>query len=594
MSGESLALLPFWEDFLFYKKKYLRSDLYSAFSVALLALPQSMAYAFVAGLPAESGIFAAIFGTIFTASFGASRYLISGPTTMVALLIQSAVSGIMQSNLALLYPDKSEMALIVMLHLVFLVGLIQVFAGVFKLGRLTQFASRSVVVGYTLAIAFAIVVSQIYVACGIKGVEGYQPLIFRATYVLTHLHLTHIPTLILSILCLILLTLLYRMSYKIPAPVIVFFLSGIAVAVFKLSPEYMKGIHDIQCGEKLLKVCLLQDLVPFNTVWPTLKIPYIELRFLTLLFPSAVAVAAFSALEATAIGRGFPDEKSLTYNENQEVYGLGVSNCLSAFVGAMPSSGSFSRSSLNQILGAKTRFSGVLSGIFVLFFLGALGRYVMQIPVAAISALLFFTAFSMVRPRALFLCLRSTPEDAVVVVSTFFSSLLFSLDVALYIGIGLSILLYLREAGIPMLVEYHFNDKGKLRRLDSNEKEESPICILQPEGELFFGAADPLQSKILEKSQNPKVCVIILQLLNVRHLDASVCVALQETNEVLKKQGKYLLFAGVSRRVYEILEDSGLLDSIQPGYLFFSNKQIPSEPIRKAYDKAKELIASSV
>ena len=591
MSAESITLLPFWGELLYYKKKSLKYDLYAAFSVALLALPQSMAYAFVAGLPAESGIFAAIFGTIFTAGFGASRNLISGPTTMVALLIQSSVSNIMQSDLALLYPDKGEMALVVMLHLVLLVGLIQVIAGIFKLGRLTQFASRSVVVGYTLSIAFAIIVSQIYVVCGIKGMEGYQPLLFRTAYVLTHLHLTHIPTLVISILCLVALSLLYKVSYKIPAPVIVFSLSGLAVAFFELSPEYMKGIQDIKCGERLLKVCLLQDLVPYNTLWPTFQIPYVEFRIFTHLFPSAVAVAAFSALEATAIGRSYPDEESLTYNENQEVYGLGVSNFLSAFLGAMPSSGSFSRSSLNHLLGATTRFSGIFSGFFVLIFLAVLGRYVMQIPVAAISALLFFTAFNMVSVRNLFLCLRSTPEDAVVVLSTFFSSLLFPLDVALYIGIGLSILLYLREAGIPVLIEYHFNEKGKLRRLDSKEKEKSAICILQPVGELFFGAADPLQSKILAKSQDPNVRAVILQLLNVRHLDASVCVALQETNEALKKQNKYLLLAGVSRRVYEILEDSGLLERIHPQYLFFSNKQIPSEPIRKAYEKAKELVA---
>ncbi len=589
MALQEIDPYPFWNGVKKYQVNFFRGDLIAAISVALMALPQAMAYAFLADLPTSAGIWSVVFGTIFTAAFGQSRFLISGTTNMVAILIQSGTSEILHTYYGGVSGLEREiLAQNVVMEIVLLIGIFQVIAGLLRLGRLTQFTSRSVIVGYIAGAALAIAVTQLFPFFGIRDLDGYHAIYQQGWYLLGQLGALHIPTSLVSIGCLLLLIFLYRTSSKVPGAAIVFIVAGGVVALFNLAPEHAKGIFDVAPGERIERITLLQDIGPVFSDFPKFAAPYFEFRLLAKIIPLAFAISLLSVIEATSIGRNYTSSKEPPYNDNQEVYGLGISNFLCAFFGAMPSSGSFSRSALNKAAGAHTRFSAIISGGFVFLFVVTLGFLVNKIPIAALSALMIFTAYTMVNFKHFFLCLRATRGDAFVVITTLIASMIFTLDVALYVGVVLSIVLYLKRAAVPFLVEYAFNNVGKLRPLDAEEERPDPrICILQSEGELFFGAADLLQTKLRNISEDETLKVVILQLLNTRYIDASICLALRQVLDYLSSTNRKFMLSGVSEEVWTVLDESGLLHKIGEENCFPANEQLPSEPTRNAYALAK-------
>ena len=587
------TLFPLWGELRKYKISSLRPDLTAALSTALIALPQAMAYAFVADLPTSTGIFATIFGTIFTAAFGSSSALISGPTNLVAILLQSGIVDILYT----FYPEavgstRDAHSMQILLQIVLFVGLFQIIGGIFHLGRLTQFPSRSAIIGYLAAAAAAIAISQCYYFFGIPEVSGHHPLYEQGWLLLSRLDKTHLPTLLLGLVSLILLLFLPKISRRLPSAVIVFVLAAVAAALFNLAPQGARGIFDVLPNEKIEKVTLLSDVGPLYSELPHIAWPIFEWRLLVKILPLAFAIALLSALEVTTIGRRYASLKPPLYSDSQEIYGLGISNFLTAFLGAMPSSGSFSRSVVNVESGAKTRLAAIFSGIFLFIITLALGFLVTKIPLVALSALLLLTAFSMVDYNSLLLCLKATKADTFVVIATFAAGLLFPLDVALYVGILLSIALYFKQVSVPLLVEYTFTSIGKLRPMESGDARPDPrISIVHIEGELFFGAAEELVMKISTLAEEENLQVLILQIINARHIDASICLALQHVDALLRANTRILLISSVSPQVEQVMEKSGLAEVIGRDRLFMSNDRVPSEPTRLAYAYAKKIVS---
>ncbi|MCB1180450.1 MAG: SulP family inorganic anion transporter [Chlamydiia bacterium] len=590
--GESLSLFPFWRDLLDYQLGGFRRDLVAAISVALLALPQSVAYAFVAGLPPSAGVFSAIFGTIFIAAFGSSRRLVAGPTNAIAILIQSGTAEIIYTSYPnLTGPKKDLFAQEIVLILCLMVGCFQILAAVLKAGRITQFASRSVVVGYLSVVALTILITQCYPFFGIRSDPGHHPLIQRCLFLISNLSLLNIPTTLIAVGSLIFLIGFKKLIPKWPYAVVIFILAGWVVLFFNLSPETAAGSFDVEAGEPVERVTLLGDVGPLFTGFPSLDFPSFNWSLLGNLIPLAFAITLLSVLEATAIGRNYHKASDPPYSSNQEVLGLGIGNLLSSFLGAMPSSGSFSRTALNVSLRAGSRFAAVLSGMILLIFSLLFGFLVAKIPLGTIAALMMLVAFEMINFKNLLFCLRATRIDSLVVIFTFASGLFFNLDIALYIGVILSIVLYLRQAATPLLVEYSFNNIGKLRPIEQEDERLDPrICIVQAEGELFFGAADILEMKLRELSEGESIRIIIFQLFNTRSVDASICLVLKKLHRYMRSEGKVLLASGVNKEVWKVMRSAGLIGEMGEERFFKTNEQLPSEPTRSAYAFAKTLI----
>ena len=247
---------------------------------------------------------------------------------------------------------------------------------------------------------------------------------------------------------------------------------------------------------------------------------------------------------------------------------VGMANLASAVAGGMPASGSLTRSSLNFESGARTRFASFFSGVYSLIFAVLIAASVGWgvplidfVPKAALAALVIALSLSLFNLHNIRICLRSTGDDAVVLIITFLSTLLASLHVAIFIGVAVSITLFLRKASHPYLVEYEFSDEGELREMGEKRKRPIPaISIVHVEGDLFFGAAELFRTQIQRTVSDPAIQVIILRLKNARNLDASAAVAIEELHHFLKKTKRQLIVSGAGREVTRVLRNSELKD----------------------------------
>lgn len=224
-----------------------------------------------------------------------------------------------------------------------------------------------------------------------------------------------------------------------------------------------------------------------------------------------------------------------------------------------------------------------------------------NIPKTSLAALVVGIAISLINTKNIRICLRSTPDDALVILTTFAATLLTRLDYAIFIGVGLSITLFLRKASKPHLIEYEVNEEGGLQELGEKNKRQTPsISIVHVEGDLFFGAADLFLTQIQRTIADDNLKCIILRLKNARHLDATSVMALDSLVKDTRKKGVHVLVSGATREVYEILKKSGVLKTLQKGCvreegetnLFMYFRSNPNISTRDALIRAQQLIGT--
>lgn len=593
---DDISLTPFRNDLQGYGWSSLRKDLAAGLSIALLTIPQAMAYAMLAGLPLYCGLFAAIYSSIMAASFGSSKHLVVGPSNSMAILIQSGTSEILFTYYReVAGMDRELLALQILTQLSLLVGVIQIFAAGCKLGRITQFVSHSVIIGYIAGTALAVVINQLFTFLGLTRMPGVYSLYEKGVYLFTHIHKIHIPTVLIGVSTLALLIFLRRMNKHMPAAVIAFTIMTAVTHLLDLSSYTDLGDLDPYFDQHVQKVMLVRDTAGEFEIIPQFEWPYFNARIMNSLLPVAFAIALLSVMESVSVAKSIASSSGQRLSINQEIFGLGLGNLTSAFLMGMPVSGSPSRSYFNYSNGAQTRFSAIINGVVVAAFLFSFGYLVTMIPVAALSALLLYSALSIINTKQFFLCVKATSSDAFVLWLTLLSCIFFSLDVAFYIGTALSITLYLKKAAVPQLVEYDIDESGELRNIDyTSSHEHKDIRVIKVEGELFFGAADLFQNTlktIAEDDTNTKV--IILQLKNARDIDATGCLALQQLYEYLKGSKRHLLLCGITFQVWEVLSDAGLVEQVGKENLFLFDERHPHHYIHKTLIRAKELAALS-
>ena len=574
---EDISFFPFKNEFKGYNLTKLHKDLTAGSSVALLTMPQAMAYALIAGLPLSTGFFAAIFSCLIAAFFGSSRHLVVGPSNAIAILIQYGTAEILYSHFRhLTGADRDVAAFQIMTQLAGLVAVIHLAASSFKLGRLTQFISYSVVLGYIMGAAAAIVISQLFVFFGIPPMEGVNSLFAKAYYLLLHLYQIHWMTLTVGIGSLLLLVGLKKMGRGIPYALVTYV---VTTTVLALCSYFMIGDVD--------HVVTIGDTGDIGAITPKLMLPHFDFKIMNNLLPIAFAVSLLSILETSAVAKTIASSTGQRLSINQEILGLGMGNLTSAI------SGSASRTTLNFESGAQTRLAAMFGAGMVGLILYVFGDFVARIPLAALSALLLMTAGNLIKKRQLLLCLKSTSSDAFVFLVTFLSCVFFSIDIAFYIGVSLSITLYLNKAAVPQVQQYFVDENGRIKSLEYCSKEEmTPIRFIKVKGELFFGAADLFQTtlkSIAEDEESTKV--IILQLKNARDIDATACMALQQLNDYLQSSGRHLILSGLTLHIWEVMSGSGLVKMIGKENLFVLNEANPNAYFDKAIHRAQELVS---
>ena len=530
------------------KPRTVATDAKASLNVALLTLPQGMAYAAIAELPIYYGIICSIIAGILAPLFSSSRFTILGPTNATAFMVFSFFVSHPEIDLS------SKM--LMMPLLVFMVGALSVAGAYFKVADLLQYVSRSVLVGYITGAALLIVTNQLKHLLGIAAPMGevgaktfftilqatgnlasqyqWQPLALGAATLALYLTLQkRLPALPNFAICLVLST-LASIGLKLYLPAFASISTFKAFSEFSFSPS----------------------------------LPAFNFDTISALFGVAFAISFLASLENTVMGKSLGSRSGDRPDVNQDMFAVGMANLGASLLSPMPASASLTRSALNYDSGAKSRFASIYCALLCLLGFWALVRLpiVEHIPKAALSGLVIGIAISLINRHNIRICLRSTHDDALVILTTFAATLITRLDYAIFIGVALSITLFLRKASKPHLIEYEVSDEGNLRELDKKKERANPaISIVHVEGDLFFGAAELFTTQVQITASDPNLKVIILRLKNARHLDATSVMAMESLVKHMRGQGRHVLISGATREVYKVLKFSGALETIQQG-----------------------------
>lgn len=560
-----------------YSSRGFLHDLRAGVDVALLGLPQGMAYAVIAGLPIIYGIMCGAVASIMGPLLASSRHTVLGPTNATAFMIFSSM----------FYPMDEKLMLMPLL--VLMVGILLVIGAFFRFADLIQYISRSVVVGYLTGAALLITVNQLKHVFGIAQVQGgdtgrtFFTVLLNVADAVAH---TQWVPLVMAVCTVLTFWILSRKVPRFPA------FAGVLV--------FMSGVGYFLDSSGLLGKtgCLLPTLEEFSSSEIGLKFPDLGDGFVLdrvgSLFGVAFAVAFLAALENSIMAKTLGSRTGHQPDMNQDLLSVGITNVATAFFAGMPASGSLTRSALNHESGAVTPISTIVSGLLCLIGAFSLGHLAGHVPQSVLAALVICIALSLINARNLRICFRATRSDAAVLIVTILATLLMPLHVAIFAGVAVSVALYLRKAAQPQLVEYEFNDKGDLLEAEDVRKRRLPgISIVHVEGELFFGAAELFRTQIQRTAADPNLRVIILRLKNARHLDATSVMALEELIRFLGAQGRYLLVSGAMKDVYRVLRDSGMIDVIGRDNIFMGMPSNPNISTRNALKRAQELLGTS-
>ncbi len=561
---------PLLDDLRAYTRAKFRADLFAAATVAMVSIPQAVGFALIAGLPPTMVLVCVVIGGFVAAFFFSSRQVVFGPSNSLSLLLASTFIAHRGSALG-----PAEMTVL----LAALIGLVQLLAGCFRFGQVTQFISRSVVIGYGSAIGVLLVLSQLHHLLGVGRTDGGS--LWAAPFDAV------------------------RRAW---GGEVNYWTTGVAVAAFlvfwllkKLRPRWPEALLGLVLFSLVAKFAHLADFGvatlgaggPLFARLPDfagLPLTLSEVATVRSLLVPAVAIALLGMLEAVSISKSYAMKSGDPIDTNRELVAMGLGNLASACFAAMPGSASFARSAANFQAGARTQVAGVLSSIFVLAFVLLLAPLVNHLPVAALAAALIRIGWNIIDREQIRIAARSTGSDALVLGGTFAAAMLLPLDVAIYTGVGLALMLALRKASSPTLVEYTFNAADQLTQLDDKTGRAHPqIAIIHVEGELFFGAADLFQEHVRRQVEREDLRVVILRLKNARHLDATTVFALRGLQEWLRQTNRHLLISGVHGGVLRVLTRSGLLKHLGVENVFPAELN-PNLATKKALLRARALI----
>ena len=549
-------------------KGHLVGDTRAGLNVALLAFPQGMAYALIAGLPIQYGIYGSAIAAMVAPIFAKSHYITLGPTNATSVMLLSAFAslGIVGTQMLSLVP-----------LLILMVGLFIVVGAYFKVANFVQYISRSVITGYITAAALLIIANQIPKALGLNLVSNGATFYDSLTLIVSSIDSIHWITVGISLSTMVLYASLNRFFKTLP---------NVAICLITLSV-----LTALTIGQDA-DVAFLSGI---NAADWSLQVPSVSLTDIQLLASPALAIALLCILEGLSIGKSLAAKTGARLNGNQAMFSIGMANIGCAFFSGMPASGSLTRSSLSATSGGRSVLTSYISGVTV--FIGAfvLGPYTRFIPQSTLAVLVIAIGISLLNKHAIRIVTRSTKSDAIVFSTTFISGLLMPLDSAIYIGVGISIILFLKKVARPEMVEYAFNEQGYLAEVETPEQRStSEVSIVHVEGELFFGAADLFRDQMRRICEDPNLKIVVLKMRNAHNMDATAVMALEELLLYMAEKKRYLILSEVKADLIRVLQNSGLYDTIEARNIFTDEPSNPTLSTAKALKRAKTHLGDTV
>jgi SulP family sulfate permease len=470
-TARALPMLSWWP---MVNRGTLRADAVAALTGAMVVLPQAVAFATIAGLPPEFGLYAAMVPAVVAALFGSSWHLVSGPTTAISIVVYASISPL---------ADPGTPAFIgLVLTMTLLTGVIQLVMGIARLGTLVNFISHTVILGFTAGAALLIAGSQVKNFFGLdipREAKFHEILIHLGSNVLA----VEPWVLTVSMVTLVVGIIAKKLAHKLPYMIFAMVAgSVVAVLIDQRIPEEESAIRTVGALPASLPPLSLPDLSP-QALGATI-------------FPAAI-VSILALTEAVAISRSVALKSGQRVDANQEFIGQGLSNIAGSFTSAYTSSGSFNRTGVNYSSGARTPLAAAFSAVFlllILFFVAPLAAY---LPVPSMAAILFIVAWGLIDFHHIGPILRRHPRERIIFLVTFIGTLI-DLEKGIFAGVLVSLVFYLYRTSRPSIRELVPDPQAPddPRRKWVPAEKDSPRCpqmaMLRIEGSFFFGAVENL------------------------------------------------------------------------------------------------------
>lgn len=541
------AIFPFFLWLHLVNRQSLRADLIAGLTGAVIVLPQGVAFAMIAGLPPQYGLYTAMVTPIVAALFGSSRHLISGPTTAISIVIFSAVSRHAEVGT----PEFVQMALTI----TFLAGVYQLAFGIARLGILVNFVSHTVVVGFTAGAAILIATSQmknvlgVHVAKGESFLSTWYDLALQYNVIQANILITALATLFVAIA-------IKKIRPKMPNLLIALFVGG-ALAQFLGGEE--AGIAMVSA--------IPAQLPPFS-------MPDITFASIKMLAPEAFAVALLGLIEAVSISRSIAAKTHQRIDGNQEFIGQGLSNLAGSFLSSYAGSGSFTRSGVNHASGAVTPLSAIFAAVILMITVMLVAPLAVYLPIGAMAGVILLVAYNLIDMKQIVHVIKSSKSETSILLTTLASTLFLELEFAIYLGVLLSLVIFLGRTSYPEIVSLApgYNAVYKKKNLIDTATQPVTECpnlkIIRFDMSIYFGSLNHLQRELQRITDKEGITDILILCSGVNFIDLSGAEMLHHEADRLSEMGGGLYFTELKPKVYEKLSRMHFIRDIGNRHFF--------------------------
>ena len=534
-------LIPILEWLPNYTRSRFKGDFIAGITVAIILIPQGIAYALIAGLPPIYGLYCALVPQLVYAVFGSSRQVAIGPVAMDSLIVATGVS-----TLALAGSD-SYIAIAILLA--FMVGGIQFLLGVFRLGFVVNFLSKPVISGFTSAVALTIGINQFRNLFGVDFIQSDQ-----IQYVLEDIWFTitdfNSHTTIIGLISVTVIIILRKINKKIPNALIVVVAGILTIRYF---------------GNDFVDVAIVKD-IPSGL--PSFSFPELDISQMKELLPIALTLVMVGYLETISIGKSLEAKQDeYKIRPNQELMALGLSNMIGSWFKAYPSTSSFSRSAINQESGATTGMASLVSVFMVLITLLFLTPLFYHLPKTVLAAIIIVAVFGLVNIKEAMFLWKANNLDFWLLIATFFSTLLFGIEYGIMIGVGLSLIILIFRTSRPYVAEL-----GKVPDSDFYRNRErftevildNEVLVFRFDSQLFYANASYFIEtlELMVEAKGAHLKLIVLDAESINRVDSTGVEMLKERIKFYHKKGILFYFAGVKGPVRDHLFRGKILDII--------------------------------
>ena len=511
----------------------LRADFIAGITVTAISLPQSMAYALIAGVDPRFGLYTAIVFGAIASLLGSSRHLINGPTGAVSLLVFSA--------LAFVDPESPGQYFEAMFLLAVMTGMVQITVAVTRLGDITRYISESVVTGFIAGAAILTMVGQVANLLGVRAQgSGDLHVFYRLWLTITQEAPFNPRAMAVGAAAIVTSLLARRLIRRMGLPQVDML---VTVVVVSLAVKFLGWSDATELGADAVS---LVEKVP--AALPAFHVPRIDIDWISHLFSSAFAVGILGLLEALAIAKAIAQKSRQPLDYNRQCLAEGVGNLMGGFFQCMPGAGSLSRSAINYQAGAQSRWSGVISALAVGVAVLLAAPLASQIPKAVLAGLLMVAASRLIDPARLHYFLTASRYDATLTLVTGVSALAAGIEFSILLGSGLSIVWYVLKAARIHGQELVVDEALIVRARTAEDSAPKGVLIHDLEGDLFFGAAPDLEhylDRVLADAQAQNIQHVVVRLKRTRNFDAVTLEVLEHFLKAARAQGVVVLLAGL-------------------------------------------------